>query len=183
MKTWKQSLAIMAAATAAATVPMASFAADGEITFNGSIWPQTCTINGNGQGSANFSVTLPTVLESSLATEGAVAGRTPFTIALTNCSPDSGSISTYFEPGVTVNTQTGQLINATGSATNVEIGLLNSDTTKINLGQAQPTQNSLSTTIQSGSAALNYHAQYVAVGGAAQAGDVQTSVMYSLTYP
>ncbi|PRE84487.1 fimbrial protein, partial [Burkholderia gladioli] len=59
------------------------FAADGTITFMGNVTAQTCTINGNGSGSKNFTVTLPTVSASSLATAGATAGATPFNIALT----------------------------------------------------------------------------------------------------
>jgi len=178
----KHSMAIIAAtAAAAAFVPSASQAADGTITFSGTITSQTCTISGNGQG-PNFTVTLPTVSESALASSGAVAGRTPFTIALTNCDPDSGPVATYFEPGVTVNPSTGQLLNATGSATNVEVGLLNSDTSQIMLGQAIASQNSRPTTIASGSASLNYFAQYVAVNGGSTAGSVDTTVMYSMAY-
>ncbi|KVH40713.1 fimbrial protein [Burkholderia cepacia] len=158
-----------------------AFAADGTITITGEITGQTCTISGEG-GGKDFTVTLPGVSTSALSTSGATAGRKPFRIALSNCSPDSGNASVYFEPGTTVNATTGQLINTSGSAKNVEVGLLNKDGSNIRLGSAQGQQNSKSVPIQSGSADLDYYAQYVAVGGAATSGTVGTSVMYSISY-
>ncbi|NML29904.1 fimbrial protein [Paraburkholderia antibiotica] len=170
-----------AAIAAAVGFPAASYAADGTITFNGNITAQTCTISGNG-GGPNFTVTLPTVSTSALSADGSTAGRTPFNIALTNCSPDSGTALTYFEPGATVDTATGRLLNATGSASNVEIGLLNQDYSSIQLGAAQTSQNSQSATISGGAATLDYFAQYVATGGAAGAGSVNTTTLYSIVY-
>ena len=141
MKFTRSGVLATAAIAAAAAMPAVSQAADGTITFTGQITSQTCTISGNG-GGKNFTVTLPTVSTSALATAGTTAGRTPFNIALSNCTPNSGNVSTYFEPGATVDTTTGQLINASGTATNVEIGLLNGDSSVITLGAAQASQNS-----------------------------------------
>ncbi|CAB3754427.1 fimbrial protein [Burkholderia sp. MSh2] len=167
---------------AAATVSSIASAADGTITFNGSVTAQTCTINGNGSGSNNFSVTLLPVSTSALATAGQYAGRQGFSIALTACTPASGNVHTYFEPGPTVDSATGNLIVATGGATNVEIGLLNSDYSRIQLGAPDASQNSKSAAISAaGAATLNYYAQYVATG-AATAGAATSSVMYSLIY-
>ena len=171
---------LLAAASLIALAPVAH-AADGTITFTGQITAQTCTIAGNG-GSNNFTVTLPTVSVSSLATAGATAGRTPFSIALSNCTPNTGNVSTYFEAGPTIDTATGQLLNASGTAKQVEVGLLNSDSSAIMLGAAQASQNSEVVALTSGAATLNYSSQYVATGGAATAGTVNTTVMYSMTY-
>ncbi|WP_144153973.1 fimbrial protein [Paraburkholderia sp. BCC1885] len=156
-------------------------AADGTITFNGTITAQTCTINGNGSGSNNFTVTLPTVSSSTLAAAGQTAGRTPFSIALTNCTPNSGNVHTFFEAGPTVDTTTGNLVVNAGGATNVEIGLQNFDFTNITAGAADASQNSKSVAINSGKATLNYYAQYVATG-AATAGAANSSVMYTMSY-
>ncbi len=79
---------IAALLACAALAPAAAFAADGTITINGAVTAQTCTING---GTPNFTVTLPKVSTSSLATAGTKAGATQFTIALTNCTPASGN--------------------------------------------------------------------------------------------
>jgi major type 1 subunit fimbrin (pilin) len=169
--------------TSAALASPFAFAVDGTITITGNVTAQTCTINGNGSGSNNFTVPLISVPTSALATAGQPAGATPFTIALTACTPASGNVHTFFEPGPTVDTATGNLIIATGGATNVEIGLLNgSDSTPIKLGAADASQNSKSVAIGTdGTATLPYIAEYIATG-AATAGAANTSVMYTLIY-
>ncbi|WP_175685423.1 fimbrial protein [Burkholderia anthina] len=165
---------------AAAALPAVSHAADGTITIKGNVGTQTCTINGNGSASTNFTVALPKVSTSALASGGNTAGRTPFKIDLTNCNPNSGNVYTHFEPGTTVNASTGNLYNANGDAENVEIGLLNGDVSQIKLGKAD--ENSKPVSLASGAATLPYYAQYVATGGAAGAGSINTSVMYSIMY-
>ena len=180
MKKTILSAALVAVMGVAAFAPQAAKASDGMITFNGKITAQTCTISGNGGGSS-FQVDLPTVSTSSLPA-GAVAGATPFNIALTACSPDSGNVSTYFEAGSTIDVATNNLVNVHGTATNVEVGLLNSDSSAIALGKAQATQNSETVAIASGAATLNYIAQYVATNGASGAGTVNTTVTYSMSY-
>ncbi|MBN3817326.1 type 1 fimbrial protein [Paraburkholderia sp. Se-20369] len=167
----------------AATVSQVASAADGTITFSGSITPQTCTINGNNSGSNNFTVPMMTVSTSALASAGQVAGAKDFSIALTKCNPASGTVHAYFEPGPTVDTATGNLQLTAGGATNVEIQLLNKkDFSPIKLGAADASQNSQTATIDAtGSATLGYYAQYYATG-AATAGAATSSVMYSLIY-
>ncbi|VWD19064.1 fimbrial protein [Burkholderia lata] len=177
----KKALSILMATAGLLAVASSAQAADGTITITGEITAQTCTISGDG-GGKDFTVSLPTVSTSSLATSGATAGRKPFRIALSNCSPNSGNASVYFEPGLTVNATTGQLKNNSGTATNVEVGLLNKDSSNIKLGAAQAQQNSQTVPIAGGAATLDYYAQYVATGGAATAGTVNTSVMYSVSY-
>jgi major type 1 subunit fimbrin (pilin) len=173
------SAAILASA---ALTSQFAFAADGTITITGTVTAQTCTINGNGSGSNNFTVPLISVSASSLPSAGTPAGATPFNIALSACTPASGNVHTFFEPGPTVDTATGNLIIATGGATNVEIQLLNGDSTPIKLGVVDTSQNSKSVAISAGgTATLNYIAQYIATG-AATPGAVSTSVMYTMVY-
>jgi major type 1 subunit fimbrin (pilin) len=177
MKTTYLSAAVFAGIAA---VSQFASAADGTITFNGNITAQTCTINGGGAAS-NFAVTLPTVSSSSLAAAGQTAGRTPFTISLSNCTPNTGNVHTFFEAGPTTDSTTGHLIVNTGGATNVQIDLLNSDATDIKAGFADVSQNSLPVAITAGAATLNYFAQYIATG-AATAGAASSSVMYTMAY-
>ncbi|MCA7925844.1 type 1 fimbrial protein [Burkholderia cenocepacia] len=179
MKFTFSSIAALTVAVAA-TLPAVSHAADGTITINGNIGTQTCTIDGNGTGGKDFTVALPKVSTSALASGGSTAGRTPFKIGLKNCSPASGNVYTHFEPGTTVNATTGQLLNATGTAKNVEVGLLNGDSSNIGVGKAD--ENSKAVALSNGAAELPYYAQYVATGGAAGQGTVNTSVMYSIMY-
>ncbi|VWC49674.1 fimbrial protein [Burkholderia aenigmatica] len=164
---------------AAATLPAVSHAADGTLSIKGKIGTQTCTIDGNGTGGKNFTVALPKVSTSALNTGGATAGRTPFKIGLKNCSPAGGNVYTYFEAGSTVNSTTGNLLNS-GGATNVEVGLLNGDTTNIRVGKAD--HKSAVVALSNGAADLPYYAEYVAIGGQAGQGTVNSSVMYSIMY-
>ena len=75
----------------------------------------------------------------------------------------------------------GNLKNATGTATGVEVQLLNSDFSNINLAGAAGSQNSAQATLSSGAATLNYYAQYYATA-AAGAGSVATSVQFTMLY-
>ncbi len=178
---------LLAALIVAGTAMGAQFAhaADGTITFNGNITAQTCTINGNGNGPGvtNFTVQLPTVSAATLNSAG-VAGQTAFNIALTNCTPDSGNVHTFFEAGPTTDASTGNLIlDAGGAAQNVQIRLLNGGTanTPIKAGFTNAAQNSNSVPLTNGAATLWYYAQYYATG-VATAGTANSSVMYSIAY-
>ncbi|OXL18921.1 fimbrial protein [Psychrobacter sp. DAB_AL32B] len=158
------------------------FAADGTITINGQVTDKTCTINQSA--SKDFTVTLPTVSTSVLANTGDVAGRTPFTINLTGCTAGS-KVATYFEPGTTVDFKTGHLNNATGTAKNVQVQLLGSNNLVIPVLAAgaggTQTNSQLVDVSGTGSADLNYYAQYYATD-ASVAGSVATSVKYTIVY-
>ncbi|MBE1159376.1 fimbrial protein [Dyella acidiphila] len=178
--------ALLTAFGVAALAPLAASATDGTITINGKISSSTCTINGNGSGSSSFTVTLPTVAASALASTGAVAGDTPFSLVLSGCTfSASGTVSTYFEPGANVLAD-GNLKN-NGSATGVEVQLLNSGNTAIALGSASGSQNASTAAVTTSStgATLNYFAQYVVPASStkAVAGSVTTTVNYDITYP
>ncbi len=157
-------------------------AADGTITINGLVTDKTCNIVNNG--GKDFTVTLPTVSKQSLANAGQVAGRTPFTIKLANCS--EGKVATYFEPGTTVDVNSGRLKNqdATG-AQNVQIQLLGSNSqflpiTTAGANGAQANSQWVDVA-KGGSADLNYYSEYYATG-ASTAGKVTTSVQYTIIY-
>ena len=156
------------------------FAADGTITFTGAVTAKTCTING---GTADFTVTLPTVSTGQLAAAGDVAGRTPFSINLTGCTADT-QVATYFEPGANVDFSSGRL-NNTGDAANVQVQLLGSNNTAIpvlavGVGGVQ-TNSQLVAVSGAGAADLNYYAEYYATG-ASTAGSVATTVEYTIIY-
>jgi major type 1 subunit fimbrin (pilin) len=173
------SAALVAVVSATALAPRTASAVDGTITINGTINASTCKINGANSPAA-VAVTLPTVSTTSLNAAGAVAGRTPFTLALTNCTGLTKA-TTFFEPGPTINTD-GNLKNATGTATGVEVQLLNgADFSAINLSAASGSQNSTQATLTGGAANLTYYAQYYATAAAA-AGTVATSVQFTMLY-
>ncbi len=180
-----QKFKLLAALTlaSAAFASHSAFAADGTITFTGSVTANTCAIAGNGASSKNFTVALPNVSNKTLAAAGDTAGRTPFSIALTGCTPNTGNVHTFFEAGPTVDTASGNLINtSTGGAANVQIGLLNADASAIKAGATDASQNSKAVALAGGNATLQYIAQYVATG-ATTAGAVNSSVQYTIVYP
>lgn len=169
---------IILAASALALGSVAAHAADGTVTINGKVTDQTCKVSAE---SKNITVTLPTVGVGSLATAGTTAGRTPFTINLKDCK--AGQVSAFFETGGNVDAASGRL-NNTGNASNVQVQLL-SDSSKVisvlaNAAQA-PVTTKATVAKDGDSAALNYYAQYYATG-AAKAGDVATSVQYTINY-
>ncbi|EZQ10515.1 MULTISPECIES: fimbrial protein [unclassified Acinetobacter] len=164
-----------------ATIAQAN-AADGTITINGLVTDKTCDIV-TPQGK-NFTVTLPTVSKQTLATAGEVAGRTPFTINLSDCS--EGKVATYFEPGATVDFNTGRLNNQDANgAKNVQVQLLGSNNQPILVQQAgangAQTNSQWVDVVDGGTAALDYYAEYYATG-ASTAGPVTTSVQYTIIY-
>jgi major type 1 subunit fimbrin (pilin) len=159
-------------------------ASDGTITFNGALTATTCTINGNGTSSKNFTVTLPTVSTSILTTAGDTAGTTGFNVALTACSPvtSTSTAAVFFESGPTTDlSDAGLLLVDAGGAQNVKLRLLNSDMSPIKAGFSRDLQGSKSASIQSGAATLYYNVQYYAKG-ATTAGAANSSVVYSIDY-
>lgn len=170
---------------------LASFganAADGTITFTGTVSDTTCSINGAASGSpANLAVTLPTVSAGTLAAQGAVAGTsspTDMTLALSGCSGTATKAIAAFENGPTVDQGTGYLTNqaASGPASNVEVRLLNASLQPINITTGL--NNDIAghgATISGGAANMKYFAQYYATGKA-QSGAVATTVQYTMQY-
>lgn len=181
-------------------------AADGTITFNGRVVDQTCTVSNNTSGN-NIDVTLPTVNKTQLAADGAVAGLTRFNIELTGCKQaaigGTDGVRAYFLPNSQyVDPTTHNLKNiapttgGTTKAENVQIQLTHADTSKvIAVGENVDVQghekdpykpwfdfvNDTGSTTTA-KAKLTYYAQYVAVGGAAGEGVVQSKVEYNIIY-
>ncbi|HDH7382524.1 TPA: fimbrial protein [Escherichia coli] len=172
-------LGILAAASSSATL-----AYDGKINFTGKVVAQTCSVD---TGSESLSVVLPTVSTTTLSTDAKTAGLTPFTIQLTGCAVSAASgvdkVNAYFEPNANTDYTTGNLTNtASSGASNVQIQLLNADGVKvIKLGQAAAAQNVDTVAINDAKVTLRYNAQYYATG-VATAGDVTSTVNYTIAY-
>ncbi|UGB38298.1 fimbrial protein [Frateuria soli] len=170
-------------ANAATANSVSNSSPDGSITITGTVVGQTCKVDGKSAGTADaISVALPTVLTSNLASAGATAGQKQFSIGITGCDAALSTVQTYFS-GTNIDTTTGNLSN-NGSAANVQVQLLNADASAINLGGADASaQNSQTANLDAtGSATLDYTAQYIAQGGAAGSGDVNTSVQFTMVY-
>jgi major type 1 subunit fimbrin (pilin) len=175
-KPMKHKLLALATAAAALT-PMISSASDGTITFTGAVQAVTCAIT-----TPNLNVTLPTVSTSALGAANATAGATRFVIAINNCTGIQTNANAYFEAGPNVDSTTGRVKNATGTATNVDLELTTAAGTKIDLSKAYGSQYTGQTgNIVSGSATLEYAVRYFATA-AATAGSVISTLSYSVVY-
>lgn len=149
------------------------------ITFQGEVTDQTCEVTVNGENASPI-VLLPTVTTTDLTTSGKVAGKRSFEIGLNGCTAN--------EKGVTVSTvfvgnqvtSDGNLGN-TGTASNVDIQILDKDDTAINLTSGYTGSGDLSLAANETSATSTYYAQYYATGQAT-AGSVISTLQYAVTY-
>ena len=168
--------------------PYSQAASSGTITFNGQIVANTCSVAVNG-GTADATITLPTVPQASLLVAADTAGQTFFTMALTGCSATPAvtedQVAAYFESGTTVDATTGMLIpTGVGAPANLRLRLLDGDTahTPIQAGNMNQTTASTFTSIAGGAnITMHYGVEYYATG-AADAGTVNSSVIYTLQY-
>nr|WP_260506242.1 fimbrial protein [Yersinia enterocolitica] len=168
-----------------------SAANDGTITFTGKISDVTCLVSGGTEdgapsSSGDFTVALDQVSTSALATNNAVAGDKKFYISLKGQECASGKTANILyerAQSAAIDSVTGRLKNlvSDGSAAqNVQIAILNHDKTALNLNNGHVSHQPK--VIANNEARFDYWAQYVATGGAASAGNVQTSVVYSVAY-
>lgn len=167
-------------ATAAAAVLLAqgAQASDGTITFSGQLNNPTCNI-----ATSSFTVALPVLSVASLkATAGTTAGDTSFKLDLSGCTAGLTNATAYFEAGATIDTTTKNLKNATGTAANVQIQLLNSDGTPIDLSGASGAQGVAAAPIVANAATAKFIARYYATSNTPGAGTVGSSVTYSMVY-
>lgn len=168
-----------------------SAASDGTITFTGKISDVTCLVTGgteDGAASAggDFTVALDQISTSALAVNNAAAGDKKFFISLKgqNCASGKTANIVYERAqSAAIDSVTGRLKNLSadsGAAKNVQIAILNHDKSALNLNNGHVSHQPK--VIAANEARFDYWAQYVATGGAASAGVVQTNVVYSVAY-
>lgn len=202
---------IAAGVVTAMSLPVATQASDGTITFTGAVTASTCTVavGGNsttaGTLSGDGTVSLPTVSVSSLpntATKSApnTAAGTFFNMAVSGCTAASDiggaaptHVEIYFEAGPNVDQATGGLINTAASGSNVEVRLYNASGSSVVGTQIKPGVQGLAgnqptaipiANVTSATVTQWFYAGYSTAGAnaAATAGAVNTSVTYSLIY-
>lgn len=192
----------LAALSSAVIMPVAQ-ASDGTVNFGGLLLTTTCTISVNG-GTSVGTVTLPTLSTGTLGAAGATAGRTNFTIGLSACNksittflnglagnPLYGVNTTlsnayaYFENGAGVDPVSKNILNASGTATGVQLQLVRASGLVIKAGdstQLQVIGAPISGDLVAGqTAVMNYAVQYIATA-ATTPGSVVGSVTYSIAY-
>lgn len=172
---------LLAVLVAVGATPFA-MASDGTINFNGELKAETCVISVNGAASPTV-VTLPTISTKSLSAAGRSAGQTGFSMQLSQCGSSSKTVAAYFEAGSSVDPGTGNLKNVSGSATQVQLQLVDAaNGAPIKAGQdVQKTATSRVDIDPAGNATLPYAVQYFATGETTP-GSVISSVTYSINY-
>ncbi|MGH8127487.1 MAG: fimbrial protein [Gammaproteobacteria bacterium] len=136
----------------------------------------TCDI---AAGSVNKTVTLPGVSKSQFSGQGSTAGKTPFSLQLTNCS----NSLTVFVSLNTNNPQTGASgviapTTGAGYATGVGVQILKANgTTPVTFGTVINTG-----TTSSANYAINLYARYYQTGASVGAGNVKAVATYTVQY-
>lgn len=183
--------ALAVACGALALAPTANAADSGTITINGQVLTNTCNVNG---GTSSFTVALPNVQTSALTTNGVGAygaSATAFALNLTGCPVYATAIKVgaqFYSAANADASVTGGLKNTTGAgyATGVDVQLLDGSNAAFTIGTAAPTGNANVTdqvaVSGTGTATLNYKAQYYVASAAPTAGTVSTSVQYVINY-
>ncbi|MBK5414366.1 fimbrial protein [Pseudomonas sp. TH31] len=176
--------AIALAVLVSATGVQFANAADGTINFNGELRNQTCTIAVDGVVTpAVATVTLPTISTGLLTTSGEVEGQTGFNIQLTNCVGTATTAAAFFNSGATVDPASGNLLNMTGTASHVQLQLVDQQgSAVIQAGNTnQKTKTTRNTIDATGAANMPYTVQYFATG-TTTLGTVVSSVTYNVDY-
>ncbi|MEW5288913.1 fimbrial protein [Erwinia papayae] len=156
-------------------------AAEGTITFNGTLQATTCNSSING-GDASADVELPIVGVNQLASAGQTAGQTQFTIGLSGCEGVLTTAAAFFETGDTVDSN-GRLIDQNDTTDQkVAFQLRNAGNQSIIVvgNSSQETNNTYGEMVD-GSLTLPYLVEYYA-NSAAGAGTVTSNVTYSIMY-
>lgn len=183
-------MTLSALMAAAACAPFAAHAADGTISFTGSVTAVSCTPAAGS--SRDFTVALSPVAASSLTTVGSPAGTKEFTIAVTGCT--SGAARAYFEstsPQVDSTTGNLKLLAGTAAApaaTNVQLAIYRG-ATKLDLSKGSASQDTTAGDVALTSdgatpahynGTLKYNVAYVATAAGVTAGSANSSVMYTI---
>ena len=187
MKNYMAAIAAIASLGVVSSSALADSTNSGTINFSGALTDATCEIDINGQGN-NATITLPTVSANLLSKAGDFTGRTPFNMDVKNCQSTTTAgikkVAAYFRPGTQIDTTTGYLKNASGSATNVALRLIDfsGSFNPINVGSSsQVSGNTYFDIDANGAARLPYAIEYIATG-TATAGTVASYVVYNLQY-
>ncbi|WP_392558815.1 fimbrial protein [Orbus mooreae] len=150
-----------------------AFASDGTVNFTGEIVTSTCVVSNGSQGVQT--VNLGQVSARSLATAGSTAAATQFSIGLSGCSANTKA-SIKFDG--TPDLANSSILAVTGGATNVGIGLYESDSaTALPLLSASKQI----TTNEQGAGTFNFVAKYVSTGQVTS-GKANASATFSIIY-
>ncbi|MGN6481522.1 fimbrial protein [Luteibacter sp.] len=160
----------------------AAFAADGTITFTGSITSVTCEIDGNGTGGPDFTVDLGGVNAGAFEKIGDVPSKVGFRIFVggnAECT-DGTKVYANFEPGALVDPATGmvKLDAGAGTAQGVLIRMFNENEEALDIVSNQKW---VKKTVVDNKATIVHYVGYERTGTVA-AGSANGKVTYTIRY-
>lgn len=159
----------------------AAFAADGTITFTGSITSVTCTIDSD-RGGANFTVDLGGVNASQFTGVGVVPSTVGFKLLIGGNPECTNGTIVYanFEPGALVD-PTGMVKIGTGAsdAKGVLIRLFNENSEAIDINSDQKW---VKKTVADNRAVLQHFVGYEQTAATVEAGAANGAVTYTIRY-
>ncbi|HHG8774973.1 TPA: fimbrial protein [Raoultella planticola] len=192
MKKQTTRMAVISAALALAGISMNATAADGTITFQGTVTSSACTTivgaapAGGSPGSTTI-VNLPPVSADTLnAVSGTYAGHTAFTIQLTGCQA-AGTLNSVRATFATASPAAGDSTvmsnTASGGADDVAVAILTQQSAPIHLnGGTQLDPGAALPTGSAGAVTLNYLAAYKSLSTAVTPGPVTGIADYVISY-
>lgn len=158
------------------------FAVDtGTVTFTGKIIEDTCDVNVNNMGT-NGTVTFSDLYPSAFGGDDAEGESQPFDIALTGCDTNIANINIKFD-GTRVTGKGEEVLQTTGTATNVGIRLVDWSNAAVKFDGSEPLTGSDKQLGAAGETTFSYTAKVVQVGDdAPTAGLYSAEATYSLIY-
>ena len=181
MRNFKMTLCAMTLA-AVSTSALALSPGQGQVTFNGELVTDTCTISTDSQ---DLQVPLPTLSTQTLASEGVTAGTKSFELKVENCPTSITKVAAHFEAiGSTgVDNETGNLINdykgSDPKADKVEVRLYDANQQQLKIGE---TSTPVAVNQNDATATMTFYGSYYATGQTT-AGKVLATALYTLAYP
>ena len=156
-------------------------ASSNTVQFKGEVSTQTCSVNINGNQS-NPVVLLPTVAASKLATKGATAGDTTFTVNVTGCA--AATSDTAIKTVLAGNNPTTNGRATRAMRPKVSIQLLDSDaTTPLSFASGSTVTTSAMTLAKDAtSTSQNTVARYYAEDTGVAAGSVIATAQFAISY-
>ncbi len=184
----KKKLALLSSALIFASVAQVANAGTGTIDIEGGVSDTTCTVTVNNTTGGNATVVLPVVRPGALDAPGKTAGRAFLNFELTGCASAATLASTarvYFLASQDINSA-GRLSNTTttNGVQNVDIEVLNSDLSSINLTNTSPqhtTVANITGTSGTAKASIRHYVQYYATGQATP-GRLTANLEYNIEY-
>jgi len=165
--------------------PIASFAADGDITFTGKVTASACSLKGfNGMASTSSLMSLASVSPDSFSGAGGYAGMKDFTIDLQDCditTMKNARVSFSGTPDI-VDNEILKNTETNGPAEGVGIAILENDgATLVDINGGIPSK---SQTLSAGDTELKFKVAYKAntATPAVTAGNVKAKTFVDITY-